>query len=208
MNGGEEVNGGQEVNGVEDVNHVEDVSGVNGMKRGSGGRPAHRLAATLRRPTGRALTVALASALALALALVGYLAVQLHGQHQQGLRDQDILSAARQEALNFTSVDYRDFNRDSDNVLSGATGDFKTQFAAQAKQLSSLVTANQSVSQGQVLDAGIVRADGDFARVLVVADSKVTNTAAPAGQVRNYRLQLDLVLTGGRWLTSDVEFVG
>jgi Mce-associated membrane protein len=202
------VNGDEGVNEGEGVNDVQDVSGVNGKKRGLGGQLAHRLAATRQRPTGRTLTVALTSALALALAVTGYLAVQVHGQHQQELRDQDILSAARQEALNFTSVDYRDFNRDSNNVLSGATGDFKTQFAAQAKQLSSLVTANQSVSQGQVLDAGIVRADGDFARVLVVADSKVTNTAAPAGQVRNYRLQLDLVLTGGRWLTSDVEFVG
>jgi Mce-associated membrane protein len=174
----------------------------------NGGQGVNEMKAMRQRPTGRALTVTLASALALVLAGTGYLAVQVHGQHQQELRDQDILSAARQEALNFTSVDYRDFSRDSNNVLSGATGDFKTQFAAQAKQLSSLVTANQSVSQGQVLEAGIVRADGGFARVLVVADSKVTNTAAPAGQVRNYRLQLDLVLTGGRWLTSDVEFVG
>jgi Mce-associated membrane protein len=170
-------------------------------------RLARRIAAT-RLPTGRALTLTLASALALVLTVTVYLAVRLHQQDQQALRDQDILSAARQEALNFTSVDYRDFDRDSHNVLSGATGDFKTQFAAQAEQLSSLVAANKSVSQGQVLDAGIVRADGDFARVLVVADSKVTNTAAPAGQIRNYRLQLDLVLTGGRWLTSDVEFVG
>lgn len=202
------MSGGEDVNGGEDMSDVGVVSGAPGMRRGSGGGPARRLAVRLPRPTGRALTVILAPVLALTLAVIGDLAVQMHGQHQQALRDQDILSAARQEALNFTSVDYRDFSRDSNNVLSGATGDFKNQFAAQAKQLSSLVTANQSVSQGQVLDAGIVRADGDFARVLVVADSKVTNAAAPAGQVRNYRLQLDLVLTGGRWLTSDVEFVG
>nr|WP_243638925.1 hypothetical protein [Streptacidiphilus pinicola] len=181
------------------------MSGMNGL---SGVRRlAHRVV-SMRLPSGKALTIGLACALTLAVALTGYLGVQVHRHHQQDLREQDILGAARQEALNFTSVDYRDFDRDSNNVLSGATGDFKTQFAAQAKQLSSLVTANQSVSQGQVLDAGIVRADGDFARVLVVADSKVTNTAAPAGQVRNYRLQLDLVLTGDRWLTSDVSFVG
>jgi Mce-associated membrane protein len=36
----------------------------------------------------------------------------------------------------------------------------------------------------------------------------VTNTAAPQGQARTYRLQLDLVRERGRWLTSDVAFVG
>lgn len=59
-----------------------------------------------------------------------------------------------------------------------------------------------------MLEAGITRADERKARVLVVADSKVTNTAAPEGQARTYRLQLDLVYQGGRWLTSSVEFVG
>ncbi|MFD5429477.1 hypothetical protein ACFWI9_29095, partial [Streptomyces sp. NPDC127084] len=100
------------------------------------------------------------------------------------------------------------YRRDSENVLRGATGDFKKEFAAQTGELTKLVAANRSVSQGQVLEAGITRADEKSARVLVVADSKVTNTAAPDGRVRTYRLQLDLVLEGGRWLTSDVEFVG
>lgn len=115
---------------------------------------------------------------------------------------------ARQSALNFTSLDYRHYDRDSANVLEGATGDFKKQFAAQTEQLTKLVAANKSVSEGQVLEAGIVRSDEHSARVLVVADSKVTNTAAPKGEARTYRLQLDLVHRDGRWLTSDVEFVG
>jgi Mce-associated membrane protein len=44
--------------------------------------------------------------------------------------------------------------------------------------------------------------------VLVVADATVANTASPSGQVRNYRLQMDLVQQGGQWLTSAIEFVG
>lgn len=117
-------------------------------------------------------------------------------------------AAARQSALNFTSLDYRHYDRDSANVLAGATGDFRKQFAAQTQQLTKLVAENKSVSEGQVLEAGIVRSDERSARVLVVADSKVTNTAAPKGEARTYRLQLDLVRHEGRWLTSDVEFVG
>ncbi|MDC0768301.1 hypothetical protein [Streptomyces sp. HD] len=160
----------------------------------------------LKRP--RRLTAALVTATALTTALTIWLSLGLYAQHETDRRHQDILSAARQSALNFTSLDYRHYDRDSANVLAGATGDFKKQFAAQTQQLTRLVATNRSVSEGQVLEAGIVRSDEDSARVLVVADSKVTNTAAPKGEARNYRLQLDLVHRDGRWLTSDVEFVG
>ncbi|MFJ8532803.1 hypothetical protein [Streptomyces sp. NPDC093591] len=156
----------------------------------------------------RAMAVGLIVATVLTTALTIWLTLGLFEQREADQRRQDILSAARQSALNFTSLDYRHYDRDSANVLAGATGDFKKQFAAQTEQLTQLVAANKSVSEGQVLEAGIVRSDEKAARVLVVADSKVTNTAAPRGEARTYRLQLDLVHRDGRWLTSDVEFVG
>ncbi len=159
-------------------------------------------------PTSRAMTAGLIAATILTTALSIWLALGLYDRRETDQRRQDILAAARQSALNFTSLDYRHYDRDSANVLSGATGDFKKQFTAQTEQLTQLVAQNKSVSEGQVLEAGIVRADEDSARVLVVADSKVTNTAVPQGEARTYRLQLDLVKRDGRWLTSDVEFVG
>ncbi|MCX4584956.1 hypothetical protein [Streptomyces sp. NBC_01481] len=165
-----------------------------------------RTAASARQ--GRATAAALVVATVVTTALSGWLCVQVYEQRAEAQRHQEILAAARQSALNFTSLDYRHYAQDSENVLKGATGDFKEQFSAQTNELTKLVAANKSVSQGQVLEAGITRSDERTARVLVVADSKVTNTAAPGGQARTYRLQLDLVLEHGRWLTSDVEFVG
>ncbi|MFI9804834.1 hypothetical protein ACIHEJ_10795 [Streptomyces sp. NPDC052301] len=156
----------------------------------------------------RLLPAGLVAATVLATVLGGWLGWKLAGQHAAEQRRQDILATARQSALNFTSLDYRHYDRDSRTVLQGATGDFRKQFAAQTAQLTKLVARNRSVSEGQVLEAGIVRSDARSARVLVVADSKVTNTAAPEGQARTYRLQLDLVRVAGRWLTSDVAFVG
>ncbi|MEV0375235.1 hypothetical protein AB0I10_36615 [Streptomyces sp. NPDC050636] len=157
---------------------------------------------------GRAMAAGLAVATAVTTALAVWLGIQAYEQRAAEQRHQDILAAARQSALNFTSLDYRHYERDSKNVLKGATGDFKKQFTAQTAQLTKLVAKNKSVSKGQVLEAGITQADEDSARVLVVADSKVTNTAAPDGQARTYRLQLDLELKNGSWLTSGVEFVG
>ncbi|MER7401028.1 hypothetical protein ABT373_00760 [Streptomyces sp. NPDC000070] len=154
------------------------------------------------------LTAGLVAATVITTALSLWMALGLHEQRETDQRRQGILAAARQSALNFTSLDYRHYDRDSANVLAGATGDFKKQFTAQTDQLTKLVARNKSVSEGQVLEAGIVRSDENSARVLVVADSKVTNTAVPEGEARTYRLQLDLVHQDGRWLTSDVEFVG
>ena len=137
-----------------------------------------------RRPDGmnRVLAVGLVVATVLTGVVAGWLGFALHDRHETEQRRQDILAAARQSALNFTSLDYRHYDRDSANVLKGATGDFKKQFTAQTAQLTKLVAENKSVSEGQVLEAGIVRSDEHSARVLVVADSKVTNTAAPGAR--------------------------
>ncbi|WP_425245007.1 hypothetical protein [Streptomyces sp. NEAU-NA10] len=177
-------------------------------------RPLLRLLAGRADARGRGLVRArllpagLVTATVLTTAAAVWLSVRVYEQRQAEQRRQDILAAARQSALNFTSLDYRHYDRDSQNVLKGATGEFKEQFAAQTTELTELVAQNKSVSEGQVLEAGIVRADDRSARVQVVADSKVTNVAVPRGEPRTYRLQLDLVLENGRWLTSDVEFVG
>ncbi|MGY4983383.1 hypothetical protein ACWCYL_40680 [Streptomyces sp. 900105755] len=162
----------------------------------------------MRGGRGRLLSAGLVAATVLTTVLCVWLGLKLSDQRAAEQRRQDILAAARQSALNFTSLDYRHYDRDSGNVLKGATGEFKKEFAAQTAQLTRLVAQNKSVSEGQVLDAGIVRSDARSARVLVVADNKVTNSAAPEGQARTYRLQLDLSRVDGRWLTSDVAFVG
>lgn len=120
----------------------------------------------------------------------------------------DVRSAARKEAAAFTNVDYRDIEADIEAVLAGATGKFKREFAANADNLKSTATANQAISRGRVLSVGVVTVDSDSARAIVVADSQVSNIQLDEPQPRHYRLQLDLRLVGGRWLTYDVQFVG
>src|SRR5947209_6586210 len=114
----------------------------------------------IARPVGRALVRfralpwILATALVAGSAGVAVLGYRLHQENLQQQRDQGILAAARQEALNFISLDYRRFDQDSRNVLAGATGDFKQQFSDESATLKSVVTANKAVSSGQVLQAG------------------------------------------------------
>ncbi len=123
-------------------------------------------------------------------------------------RRREVLRAATAEVVAFTTLDYRDIEPSVDRVLAGATGEFREQFEASRAQLEQLSTENESVSEGRVLKAGVVSMDEDSATVVVVADSQVTNKSTDEPQPRHYRLQLDLVLEGDRWLTSDLQFVG
>lgn len=162
-----------------------------------------------RRPGARTLALAgILLAAAACVVLIVLTGVRLSDAGKTDARRTAVLQAARQQAVNFTTLDHRTLDRDLGRVLEGATGQFRSQFEAGTKDLSELVKANEAVSEGAVLEAGIVSDDADSARVLVVADSTVTNTADPEPQQRHYRMQLDLVLERGQWLVSDLQFVG
>ncbi len=95
-----------------------------------------------------------------------------------------------------------------DAVLAGATGEFAEQYESQRDTLTSEAVRTEATSTPEVVALGVGDQDDDSATVLVAANSTVTNTRTSGeGQVRYYRLRLDLVREGGRWLTSNVEFV-
>jgi Mce-associated membrane protein len=162
-----------------------------------------------RPPARRLVALVLLAAVGVAAVVLGAMSwSRTAAAADHDARRTEILGAARQQAVNFTTLDYRHLDRDLGRVLRGATGDFRRQFRAGTDDLSALVRQNKAVSEGDVLDAGIVSDDADSARVLVVADSAVTNSADQKPQQRHYRMQLDLVRHGSRWLVSDLQFVG
>lgn len=134
----------------------------------------------------------------------------LRYREQRQLDDarEDALRAARQEVVNLTSISARDLEARIRDVLAGATGEFKDSFEARSADLRKVVTDNQVQAQSRVLDTALVLGDRDNATVLVVADATVKNKAVPAGNQQVYRLKLQLVRDGSRWLTSTFEFVG
>jgi Mce-associated membrane protein len=140
-----------------------------------------------------------------AAAVVG--AVKLRDGSQRDAARAAAVTFARQEALNLTSIDGRNVDAALARVLAGATGAFKADFAERSTNLKTVLTENQVVAEGKVLDAALVRGDLDTATVLVVVDSTVKNKAVPAGRVNTYRMQLDLERHGDRWLTSSLQFV-
>jgi Mce-associated membrane protein len=94
-------------------------------------------------------------------------------------------------------------------VLAGATGGFAKQYAAGRRDLIASTEQSLSRSRGKVLRVGVTDLAADRATVLVAADAQVSNRATRgATQPRLYRLRLTLDRVDGRWLTSDLQFVG
>lgn len=120
----------------------------------------------------------------------------------------DALAAARRLAVSFTTMDYRTYDRDAKRVVDGSGGQLRQEFTHSTDALKKAMTTNRSTTRGRVLDAAVVDADRDSARVLIVVDADVTNTSATTPSARHYRIQLDLARQGGRWLGTDLSFVG
>ena len=123
-------------------------------------------------------------------------------------RSAAVIDAATKMANAFLNVDYQDLESSEAAVMSLATGAFRTQYQQSVEGLAQVATRAKSVQTGEVLWAGIVASDEDSATVIVASSGSVSNKTTKFKAVpRPYRLQLDLTLEDGKWLTRDLQFV-
>jgi Mce-associated membrane protein len=161
--------------------------------------------------SGRRLAVA-ALVLLCAAALAGVVLLGMRLQEQRGLDAdrQAALQAARQQAVNLTSISHRTAPSDIDRILAGATGELEEQFRSERERLAQLLGTTRSSSEGTALGAGIVSLEGRSATVLVATDALVTTaeTGESAPVRQRYRMSIDLRKVGERWLAERVLFAG
>ncbi|MEI8408464.1 MULTISPECIES: hypothetical protein [unclassified Kribbella] len=156
------------------------------------------------------LILAWALSVLLVVALAGgtLSAIALHRQDESKAQRDGAMKAGRQSALDFTTYDYKSWEDYSKRVLADSTGQFKDEFQSAFNASKAAAQSNQGTSKGDVKEAAVVSSDKDSAQVLVIVDAVVQNTAEPNGQLRHYRIKLDLVRENDRWLTADLQFVG
>jgi Mce-associated membrane protein len=119
-----------------------------------------------------------------------------------------VIDAASTMANVFLNVRYDDVDAYAEAVRELATGDFREQFDKSTEGIEKVAQRAKSVQTGDVLWAGVVAVDEDSATVIVASSGTVANTTTKSKAVpRNYRLQLDLTLQDGQWLTRDLQFV-
>lgn len=158
------------------------------------------------------LLYAVALILACACVAGGVLVVREHGSRADAVVEQErygaVLSSARAETEAFINIDYREAKASIDKVAAGATGEFKKQYTESVDSVIDVLQQNESVMDGTVKWAGVVSLDRDSARVIAATTGTVANKATQGEPVaRAFRIQLDLELVKGEWLTSNLEFV-
>ena len=160
----------------------------------------------IRNPRRIALIALLVMALA-AGGLVGYLGYQLYRADAVAQQRAEFVQAARQGAVNLTTIDWQNAEADVQRVLDSATGEFYDDFAGRSQPFVDVVKQVQSKSEGSVTMAGLESVDGDKAQVLVAMSVKTTNNGVPEAEPRAWRMRIDVQKVGVDVKMSNVEFV-
>jgi Mce-associated membrane protein len=154
----------------------------------------------------RAMLLGLAVVVVLA-ALVGWLGFRAHQSQQAQAQRSQFIQAARQGALNLTTIDWQRADADVQRILDSATGEFYDDFAKRAGPFVELVKQAKSVSVGTVSEAGLESQTADTAQVLVAVSVTTSYNGAPQPDPHAWRMRISVQRVGDQDKVSNVEFV-
>jgi Mce-associated membrane protein len=163
-------------------------------------RPARRHALRL------ALTATTVAAVALG-ALVGWLGFRAHESQQTDQQRARYLAAARQGALNLTTISYTEVDADIKRILDSATGTFYDDFEQRSQPFVEVVKQSQSKSRGTVTESALESVNGDAAQALVSVAVTTSTAQAAQQQPRAWRMRISVQKMGEGAKVSNVEFV-
>lgn len=154
-----------------------------------------------------ALVVGLAMVVALA-GLVGWLGWRATESHRAEKQRELFLQVGRQAAINLTTIDYTEVDKDVNRILESATDVFYDDFSKRSQPFADVVKQAQSKSAGEVTAAGLESVDNDHAQVLVAVTVKTSNAGLAEQQPRLWRMRISVKKTGDdEAKVSNVEFV-
>src|SRR5262249_37849207 len=120
-----------------------------------------------------------------------------------------VLAAANGEATAFVNVRYDRARRSVAAVAAGATGAFRTHYVQSAGHVIRALERDRSTMTGRVVWSGGSGLAPDRASVTAATSGTVSNVRTHSKpEPREFRLRVSLVHRDGRWLTSNLQFVG
>jgi Mce-associated membrane protein len=151
--------------------------------------------------------------LLLGAVLGGALTWRTHGDRADAATRQErygaVMTAAGTEVTAFVNMRYDRASESVDAVAAGATGEFRDHYVRSADEVIRILQRHRSLMTGRVVWSGVASISPERATVIVATSGTVSNTrTGGATRPRDFRFRVSLVHTGGRWLTSDIEFVG
>ncbi|MDI9916011.1 hypothetical protein [Rhodococcus sp. IEGM 1379] len=117
------------------------------------------------------------------------------------------VAGARTTALNLTTLHSETAGADLDKFLAGTTKEFQSQLDGRKDSFVSVLGQVGVQTDGEILEAGLEKSEGDCGTSLVAVRAMQKNTDQPEPEERNYRLRITMCDTDGQLLASNVEFV-
>jgi hypothetical protein len=114
------------------------------------------------------------------------------------------LQAARSGVVDVTSFDHLTIDDDIEQIRRVAVGDLRDEAAEQLDGRRQEITASEAVVNTEVVDAGVVAADGDSATVALLIQSTQQSNADPQAQIVKYRIQVELEKVDDQWRLSGI----
>ncbi len=153
----------------------------------------------------RALVGAVAAVFVAALALSGFLGWQVWQTHQVAQAGKQAQDSAVTYAQILTSIDSSKVDENFNEVLAGATGEFKDMYSQSSMQLRQLLIDNKASAHGVVVDSAVQSASKDKVVVLLFVDQSVSNTTVPDPRIDRSRIKMTMEKVDGQWRASKVE---
>lgn len=172
-------------------------------EEGAGGSPLRLSAGQVIR---RVLAFGIAAVVVLAM-LVGWLGFRTYEARQAQTQQRQLLQAARQGALNLTTIDWQHADADVGRILDGATGQFYDDFAKRSRPFIDVLKQSKAVTVGTITEAGLESETGDGAQALVAVAVKTSNAGAPEQEARAWRMRVFVQKVDDGIKVSNVEFV-
>ena len=158
-----------------------------------------------RRLLRRIAAAATALVFVAALAATAYLGWQLKQRNDTAAAGRAALAVAQSYAVMLTSVDTNNIDQNFNQVLNGATGEFKDMYSQSAAQLRQVLIDNKAMSKGTVVDAAIKSATKTKVEVLLFIDQSISNVVNPQPRIDRSRVAMTMELIDNHWLASKVD---
>ncbi|MHA3021666.1 DUF3329 domain-containing protein [Mycobacterium sp. BMJ-28] len=139
-----------------------------------------------------------------AFAVSGVLGWKLWQQREIRQAGQQAQQAAVTYAEILTSIDSNKVDENFNQVLDGATGEFKDMYSQSSTQLRQLLIDNKATAHGVVLESAIQSESKNKVVVLLFVDQSVSNTNVPDPRMDRSRIKMTMEFVDGRWRASQV----
>lgn len=140
-----------------------------------------------------------------ALALSGFLGWKVWQADRLSQASKQAQDAAVSYAQILTSIDSNKVDENFNQVLAGATGEFKDMYSQSSMQLRQLLIDNKASAHGVVVESAVQSADMDKVVVLLFVDQSVSNTTVPDPRIDRSRIKMTMEKVDGQWRASKVE---